>query len=70
MIKNSSLVSTIAIADILGVANLIGARTFSYVPMFVGAALAYLIVTLPAGAFVAWLEQRYGLAQGAPRELR
>jgi putative glutamine transport system permease protein len=61
MIKNSSLVSTIAIADVLGVANLIGARTFSYVPMFVGAALAYLIVTLPAGALTAWLEQRYAI---------
>ena len=61
MIKNSSLVSAISIADILGVANLIGARTFAYVPMFVGAGIAYLIITLPGGAFAAYLERRYAV---------
>ena len=61
MIKNSSLVSTIAIADVLGVANLIGARTFAYVPMFVAAAVLYLVVTLPAGVATAWLERRFAI---------
>ena len=61
MIKNSSLVSAISLGDILGVANLLGARTFAYVPMFVGAGIAYLIITLPAGLFTGWLERRYGL---------
>lgn len=61
MIKNSSLVSAISIADILGVANLIGARTFAYVPMFVGAGIAYLIITLPAGALTAYLERRFAI---------
>jgi len=61
MIKNSSLVSAISIADILGVANLIGARTFAYVPMFVGAGIAYLIITLPGGALAAYLERRYAV---------
>ena len=61
MIKNSSLVSAISIADILGVANLIGARTFAYVPMFVGAGIAYLILTLPGGALAAYLERRFAV---------
>ena len=61
MIKNSSLVSAISIADILGVANLIGARTFAYVPMFVGAGIAYLVITLPGGALAAYLERRYAV---------
>lgn len=61
MIKNSSLVSAISLADILGVANLIGARTFAYVPMFVGAGIAYLVITLPAGLFTGWLERRFAL---------
>ena len=61
MIKNSSLVSAISIADILGVANLIGARTFAYVPMFAGAGIAYLIITLPGGALAAYLERRFAV---------
>jgi putative glutamine transport system permease protein len=59
LIKNSSLVSTVSVLDILGTANLIGARTFQYVPMFVGAAICYLILTLPAAFVVNRLEQRY-----------
>ena len=69
MIKNTSLVSAISIADILGVANLIGARTFAYVPMFIGAGIAYLIITLPAGALTAYFERRFGLSGGAPKAL-
>jgi putative glutamine transport system permease protein len=58
MIKNSSLVSAISIADILGTANLLGARTFSYVPLFVGAAVLYLAITVPAAVGINVLEQR------------
>jgi aspartate/glutamate/glutamine transport system permease protein len=59
LIKNSSLVSTIAVLDVLGVANLIGARTFAYVPMLVGAAVCYLILTLPTALGVNLLEKRF-----------
>ena len=59
LIKNSSLVSTVSVLDILGTANLIGARTFEYVPMFVGAAICYLILTLPTAFAVNLLEKRY-----------
>ncbi|HEY0395183.1 MAG TPA: amino acid ABC transporter permease [Candidatus Elarobacter sp.] len=59
LIKNSSLVSTVSVLDVLGVANLIGARTFQYVPMFAGAALCYLILTLPTAFAVNVLERRY-----------
>jgi aspartate/glutamate/glutamine transport system permease protein len=59
LIKNSSLVSTISVLDVLGTANLIGSRTFQYVPMFVGAAICYLILTLPAAFAVNLLEKRY-----------
>jgi len=60
LIKNSSLVSTIGVLDVLGTANLIGARSFQYVPMFVGAAICYLIVTLPTALGVNVLERRLG----------
>ena len=59
LIKNSSLVSTVSVLDILGTANLLGARSFQYVPMFVGAAICYLILTLPAAFAVNLLEKRY-----------
>lgn len=59
LIKNSSLVSTVSVLDILGTAQLIGARTFQYVPMFVGAAVCYLILTLPTAALVNALERRF-----------
>jgi putative glutamine transport system permease protein len=59
LIKNSSLVSTVSVLDVLGTANLIGARSFQYVPMFVGAAICYLILTLPTAYAVNLLEKRY-----------
>ncbi|GAC1660127.1 MAG: amino acid ABC transporter permease [Candidatus Elarobacter sp.] len=59
LIKNSSLVSTVSVLDVLGTANLIGARSFQYVPMFVGAAICYLILTLPTAFAVNMLEKRY-----------
>lgn len=59
LIKNSSLVSTVSMLDILGAANLMGARTFQYVPMFTGAAICYLILTLPTALAVNALEKRY-----------
>ncbi len=59
LIKNSSLVSTVSVLDILGTANLIGARSFQYVPMFVGAAICYLILTLPTAFAVNALEKKY-----------
>jgi len=61
MIKNSSLVSAISIADILGAANLIGARTFSYVPLFIGAAALYLVITVPSAVAINALERRASL---------
>lgn len=59
LIKNSSIVSTISVLDVLGTANLIGARTFAYVPMLAGAAICYLIITLPTAFGINLLEKRY-----------
>lgn len=59
LIKNSSLVSTVSMLDILGTANLMGSRSFQYVPMFVGAGICYLMLTLPAALAVNVLEKRF-----------
>jgi putative glutamine transport system permease protein len=63
MIKNSSLVSAISIADILGTANLIGAHTFAYTPMFVAAGILYLAITIPAAYAINSLERRLQLVR-------
>ncbi len=58
LIKNSSLVATVSVFDILGTANLIGSRTFAFSPVYLGAALLYLSLTLPAAALVNFVERR------------
>lgn len=63
MIKNSSLVSAISIHDILGTANLVGARTFAYVPLFLAAGVLYLIITLPSAYAINALERRFAIVR-------
>lgn len=58
LIKNTSLVSTVSVFDILGTANLIGSRTFAYTPALLGAAALYLTLTLPAAIVINALERR------------
>lgn len=58
MIKNSSLVSTVSVADILGTANLLGGRTFAYTELLIGAAFLYLVITIPSALGINALERR------------
>jgi len=58
MIKNSSLVSTVSVADILGTANLLGGRSFAYTELLIGAAALYLVITLPTALGITVLERR------------
>jgi putative glutamine transport system permease protein len=61
MIKNSSLVSTVSVADILGTANLLGGRTFAYTELLIGAALLYLVITIPAALGINVMERRLAI---------
>ena len=58
LIKNSALVSTIAVYDILHTADSIGSQTFAYITSYTGAALLYLCLTLPSAFGVNQLERR------------
>lgn len=58
MIKNTALVGTIAVDDILHVADTIGSRTFAYPTAYLGSALLYLLLTIPTAAAVNALEKR------------
>ena len=55
--KNTSLASSIAVADLLYVANLVNSRTFATYEVFGFVALCYLAVTLPMGVAVGRLER-------------
>jgi polar amino acid transport system permease protein len=59
LIKATSLVSTIAISEVLRVGlDIMTWRANTFSP-FVGVALVYLVLTLPMLGVVAWLEKRY-----------
>ena len=63
LIKNSSLVSAIAVYDILHAADSIGSQTFAYTTAYLGAALLYLCLTLPSALGVNLLERRLSPAR-------
>ena len=63
LIKNSALVSTVSVFDILGTARLIGDRTYAYTETLTGAAILYLMLTIPTAIAVNALERRMRVAR-------
>jgi putative glutamine transport system permease protein len=56
--KNTSLASTIAVADLIYVGGIVNSRTFATYEVYGFVALCYLALTLPMGAAVNVLERR------------
>ena len=56
--KNTSVAFSISVIEISGVADRLNTDTARPIPVFIGAACAYLILTLPSGAIVGSLERR------------
>lgn len=63
LIKNTSLAATIGVSEILFAAEIVESRTFRAEEAFVAAVLLYLVLTIPAGIFVNWLERRLLVAR-------
>ncbi len=63
LVKNSSLAYTISVVELTGVADKLATDTARPIPAFLGAAAAYLILTLPAGYAVSRLERRLAVAR-------
>jgi glutamate transport system permease protein len=61
LIKNSSIAYTISVVELTGTAQRLGNSSAQYVPVFLGAALAYLALTLPSGALVGVIERRVAI---------
>ncbi len=59
MVKNTSLVSVIALAELLYTAQLIYARTYETIPLLIVASLWYLLVVSVLSAGQHGLERRY-----------
>ncbi len=58
LVKNSSLASTIAVADLMYNGEIVNSRTFATYEIFGFVALCYLVLTLPMGGLVGALEHR------------
>ena len=63
LIKNTSLASTIGVAELLQGAELVESRTFRAEEAFGAAVLIYLVLTIPTSLGVNWLERRLLIAR-------
>lgn len=59
MLKNSALLSSIGVADLMFQADYVNNRTFATFEVFTAVVVFYLMLTLPMGWFVHWLEKKY-----------
>jgi polar amino acid transport system permease protein len=62
MFKESAILSTISVLELMGQANIIGAETARYVEPLTMAALIFLCISYPAARLVRLLEARAGAA--------
>lgn len=60
LFKDTALVSTISIAELMFRGQLIAADTFKYMRIYTVVFVIYLVISIPASLAVRWLERRYG----------
>ncbi|HEX2047874.1 MAG TPA: amino acid ABC transporter permease [Acidimicrobiales bacterium] len=61
LLKNSSLAVAINVPELTSAAEDIGTATASFIPAYLGAAAAYLMLTVPSGFAVAWIERKVAI---------
>jgi len=61
LLKNSGLAVVINVPELTAAANQIGTDTARFIPAFLGAATAYLMLTVPSGFAVTWIERRVAI---------
>jgi glutamate transport system permease protein len=61
LIKNSALAGIIGVVDLSETAERLNNETAETIPIFLGAAIAYLLLTLPSGAAVNWIERKVAI---------
>ncbi|MDW7650271.1 MAG: amino acid ABC transporter permease [Bacillota bacterium] len=60
MLKDSSLVSVIALQELMMVGRIMQGRTFRAFETYIGIAIFYLIMTMSISQIVSYMERRYG----------
>jgi polar amino acid transport system permease protein len=63
LIKNTSLASTIGVAELLQAADIVESRTFRTEEAYGAVVLLYLVLTIPASLGVNWLERKLLIAR-------
>jgi glutamate transport system permease protein len=61
LIRNSALVTVISVANLGATADEISTNTAVFVPVYLGVAVAYLLLTLPSGVAVGFLERKFAI---------
>ena len=61
LIRNSALVTVISVGNLSKTADQVSTDTVVFIPVYVGVAVAYLILTLPSGFAVGYLERRLAI---------
>jgi polar amino acid transport system permease protein len=70
MLKGTSLVSVLGVADLLQSAQLIYARTYETIPLLIVASLWYLAMTIALGIPQSMIERHYGRSDRRPAGAR
>lgn len=65
LLKDSSLISTIGVAELMFSAKVLGAKYYTYVPFLVGAGCIYLVLTFSFSRFFNALEKKLSAGSGA-----
>ena len=58
LLKDSSLISTIGVADLMFTAKILGSKYYTYVPFLLGAGIVYLVLTILISRSLNILERR------------
>lgn len=61
LLKNSGVAVAINVPELTSAANQVGTDTARFIPAFLGAAVAYLILTIPSGFATSWLENKLAI---------
>ncbi|MGQ0520802.1 MAG: amino acid ABC transporter permease [Actinomycetota bacterium] len=61
LIKNSSLAALISVDELVGTTEQLINETAQFLPIFMGAAVAYLVLTIPSGLLLGVIERRVAI---------
>ncbi|MGH9158308.1 MAG: amino acid ABC transporter permease [Acidimicrobiales bacterium] len=61
LIKNSSLASLLSVVELTEVADRLNTESARPIPVYVGAAVAYLLLTIPSGVVIGMIERRVAI---------